>query len=458
MKQTMPMTDDFHYSGIMCSLLLPELERIWLPDHSAVHDENSSRPANEPARKLRTPPLILFLEDLPDVPTPGEFSPGKRLPCGHVVSLSSIIDGCNFFGDAIWTPGPHCLGCAEPECKDALEYPKLPDPRVVDGLKARLDLVEWSWKNVKPTKPERNVVSQLRDILSSIGHLSRELEPGTDDEASRPKSSKSPLKQTLVHMEIEEAFGLLVEHGRKSAKIPVRGTEPYCSYRAYRVPGAHSQLLYPMLSPGQECECVTPHEDVREAGSWALTPAETDCDGDAPEDEKDKKRKMDSDDDEPKDQKGKKRKTVRFVAPVVTEVQYFEPWWCHEYRDSDRYWSTGPYRPSVDLSTSADDDWEIELLENPDGSAAGISPRDEDSECGTLVDGDDEEVLGEMDRSSELLDEETLDELEDEVLDELDAGILDDLKKADGESSEEEDEKASWDEIDELEDLGDDCF
>lgn len=425
-------TDNLRYSGITCSLLLPELERIWLPDHSAVHDENSSRSVSEPARKLRTPPLILFLEGLPDVFTPGELSPGKRLPCGHVVSLNSIIDGCNFFGDDIWTPAPHCFGCAEPECEDLLEYPKIPDPRVVDGLEARLDLIEWSWKNVKPTKPEKNVVSLLRDILSRIGHLSREPEPETYDEASRPKPSKSSLKQTLVNME-REAFSLMVEHEGKSAEIPVRGTQPYCSYRTPRVPSAHVKRLYPTLSPGQECECVTPHEDVREASSWALTPAETDCDDDAPKDEKNKKkRKMDSDHEEPKDKKHKKRKTVRFVAPVVTQVQYFEPWCCDEYRDSDRYWSSGPSGLSADLSTSADDDREIELLEKHDGLAL----RDQDSECSTLVDDEEEEeVLGEMDRAGEVLDED--------ILDELDAGI---------------EEESSWDEIDGLEALGGDFF
>lgn len=451
------------YSGITCSLLLPELERIWLPDISAAHDENSSRPVSEPARKLRTPPLILFLEHLPDALTPGESFPGKRLPCGHVVSLSSIIDGCNFFGNMIYTPRPYYLGCAEPECKHMLEHPRIPDPRVVDGLEARLDLIEWSWENVEPTESERDVVSILRDILSRIGHLSREPESETDDEASQHKPSKSLLQQTLVHMEIE-AVGLKAERKDKSAKIPIRGTEPYCSYRAPTVPSAYAQLLYPMQSPGQYCECVTPHENIRDASSWALTPAETDCDdNDAPEDEeRDKKRKRDSDHaDEPKDNKKdkKRRKAVRFVAPVVTEVRYFEPWWCAEYRDSGRYWSRGPYRRSVDIATSIDDDWEIELLEKAD-LEAGMSSRDQDSECSTLIDGEEEEHkeeegLGEMDRASEVLDDgETLD---DEVLDELDAGILEGLmKKAGGDSSEED--KESWSEIDEFEKLGDDCF
>ena len=438
----MSTTDNLRYSGITCSLLLPELVHIWLPDHSTAHDENISRPVSEQARKLRIPPLILFLEDLPDVLTPGELLPGKRLPCGHVVSLRSIIEGCNFLGGAIWTPAPHFFGCGEPECEDTLEYPEIPDPGVMDGLEARLDLIEWSWKNVKPTKPERHVVSLLRDILSKIGHLSQEPEPDTDAEASRPKPSRSSLKQTLVHMEVE-AVGLMVENREKRAEIPVRGTQPYCSYRTPRVPrAAHSQLLYPTLSPGQECECVTPHEYLREASSWALTPAETDCDDDAPKDGKNKKRKMNSDYDEPQDKKHKKRKTVRFVAPVVTQVQYFEPWWCDEYRDSDRYWSTGLSRLSVDLSTSADDDREIELLENPVGLTAGISSRDQDSDCSTLVDDDDDDddgVLGEMDRAGEVLDED----------------ILDELEKADGDEEEEEEEEESWDEMEEFGELGD---
>ena len=428
-------------------LLLPQLAQIWLPDHSAAHDEDFSRPIGEPAPKLRTPPLILFLEDLPDVLSADELFPGKRLPCGHVVSLRSIIKCCNILGDAIWTPAPHNFGCAQPECEDLLEFPTISDPRVVDGLEARLDLIEWSWEHVEPTKPERNVVSLLRDILTGIGHLSRDPEPETDAEVSRPEPSEASLKQTLVHMEIE-AFGLMAENAAKSAETPVRGTQPYCSYRTPMVPGAdHSQPRYPMPSPGQECDCVTPHEYTREAGSWALTPAETETETETKIGRHDDNESNDDNEKKESTEQRSRRKTVRFVAPaVVTEVRYFEPWWCDEYRDSDRYWSTGPMRRSVDLATAADDDWEITLLDG--GLADGISrdsleDGDGDSDCSTLVEEEEEEEKEVLDEK-----EEKADELSDE-------NVLDEMDKADEEWSSDEEILRETEEVGEL---GDDCF
>ena len=370
-------------------LLLPQLVQIWLPDYSAARHENFSSPLSAHALRPRVPPLISFLVGLSDVFAPDE-SPGKRLPCGHVVSLRSILACCNLLGNATWTPAPHCFGCAQPDCQDTCELPRIPDPRVVDGLEARLDLIEWSWKKAKPTRPEMDVVSLLRSILSRIGHLSREAETESDAEVLLHQLSESALFET-------EAFGLMAEHGEGSAEVAERGTQPYCSYRAIRQVAGYSLLRYPILSPGQKCVCVTPHEYEREARSWALTPAEiTDLDHH----------------NESRGNEAKKcTKTVCFVAPVVTEVRYFEPWWCDEYRDSDRYWSMGPHRQSVDFSTSADDEWEIEILENPEGLAARISrgPEDEDSDCSTVVDDDDEEMVDEMVKADEPWDEEVID-------------------------------------------------
>ena len=235
-----------------------------------------------------------------------------------------------------------------------MEFPRLPNPRVLDGLAVRLDLIEWSWEINEPTKPDRDVVRLLRDILSTTGHMAQEPEPETHAEASPPKASENSLKQTLVHVEIE-ASAMMLADGEMRAETPARGTEPYCSYRAATIPQADpSQLRYPTLSPGQECDCVTPHEFVREARKWSLTPAETPLlDGNG-------------DDEEAKDDAGsrkKPKKTVRFAGPVVvTQVRYFEPWWCDEYRDSDRYWSNGPFRLSTDPSTAEDDEWEIEMM------------------------------------------------------------------------------------------------
>lgn len=168
----MATANDSRCSGITCILLLPQLVQIWLPDYSAAHHENFASPLRDRTPRPRVPPLISFLEGLPDVFAPAEI-PGKRLPCGHVVSLRSILACCNLLGDAIWTPAPHCFGCAQPECKDTSEFPKIPDPRVVDGLEARLDLVEWSWKKGKPTRPEMDVVSLLRHLIQNRASESR---------------------------------------------------------------------------------------------------------------------------------------------------------------------------------------------------------------------------------------------------------------------------------------------
>ena len=347
---------------------------------------------------------------------------GKRFPCGHPVSLHSLLICCNFFGDATWTPGPHFLSCAQPAavCSETLECPKLPDPRVLDGLQMRLDLIEWSFNKDAPTELDRNKVGLLRAVLSRIGHLDRE--PGTTDVAadlapSRP--SESSLTQTLVHVELE-ALGLRAWNVGKSAEVASRGGEPYCSYRDAIPAAGQSQLLYHMPSPGQHCECVTPHDLRREASSWALTPAET-VDPGGPE--------------EPTDATPGKRngKTVRFAAPVVTEVQYFEAWWCDEYRDSGRYWSTGPHRRSIDLSTPTDDDCEIARLENGEARAAqttreldgresarGAAVEDaEDGDHGRL-DGmerarDDDGVSGEIERDDEACDDDkALEEIEED--------------------------------------------
>ena len=264
-----------------------------------------------------------------------------------------------------------------------MEFPKLPDPGVLDGLAMRLDLIEWSWEFNEPTKPDRDVVRLLRDILCETGHLDPEPEPETHAEASQRQASEDSLKQTLVHVEIE-ALAMVLADDEKSVETPERGTEPYCSYRAPMVPRV--DLRHPMLSPGQECDCVTPHEFVREARRWALTPAETPLDHDESKDDTESQKKQ---------KKKPKKKTVRFAGPVVvTQVRYFEPWWCDEYRDSDRYWSTGPNRLSTDPATSEDDEWEIEMMENPALLAAEVA-RAAMGDQGSESESDSEEEWGE---------------------------------------------------------------
>lgn len=399
----MATTNEWRYSGVTCMLLLPQLTQIWLPDNNAVDYETGRDPPSEQAPSSQIPPLISFLEDLPDFLTPDEAK-GKKFPCGHVVSVRSILACSNLFGDRTWTPGPYFLGCGQPECNETLEFPKIPDPRVLDGLQSRLDLIQWSWNKDTPTKGDVNTVSLLRDMLSRIGHTSREpeTEPDSDADQSRSEPIEPSLARTLTLMETE-TFGLMVLYQGKSSEVPLRGSQPYCRYRDATAPAAgHPQLRYPMPSPGQYCECATPHVYQREPGSWALTPAETQ-----------------SEPGEPKAEKATGRKTVRFVAPVVTRVRYFEPWWCDEYRDSGRYWSTGPHRRSVDLSTQADDEGEIERLEeHPEGVAAEVSadhPEDSESDCSTLA-GDEEVPKGkeaaEGSSGDKVADEDVLDEME----------------------------------------------
>ncbi|KAL9136298.1 MAG: hypothetical protein Q9175_002504 [Cornicularia normoerica] len=426
----MATTNEWRCSGVTCMLLLPQLVKIWLPDHSATRHEIGRSLSEQQNPRSQVPPLISFLEGLSDILIPDDVK-AKRFPCGHVVSLRSILACSNLFGDATWTPGPHFLGCAQPECNDTLEFPKIPDPRVVDGLEARLNLIEWSWNKDTPTELDRNTVSLLRHILYRIGHLTQEPEPEADAEVSRNEPSESSLMRTLVHMELE-AFGLREQNQGKSAEVPLRGDQPYCSYRAAIEPTAgHHLLRYPIPSPGQECECVTAHEYERKASSWGLTPAETEFNP-----------------KEPKEEKRKQRKTVRFVAAAVTEVQYFEPWWCDEYRDSGRYWSTGPHKRSIDLSTPAMDDLEIERLDHLEGLAAQTSSEMEGQESACSVsDDDDDEVLDEMEKAMEKADgswdDDILDEMEraaeawdnetlvdDDDNDDNDDGVMDETERA----------------------------
>ena len=402
-------------------LLLPKLLEIWLPNDGAAPQS----PLSEQAPRSQTPPLISFLEGLPDVLTPDKFK-GKQLLCGHVVSTYSVLSLVNFFGDATWTTGPHTMCCAQPECNETFEFPKLPNPQVLDGLEARLDLIQYSWNKDAPTEVDMHAVSLLRDILSRIGHSNRDPEPETDADVPQSAPSEASLMQTLAHMEME-AFGLMVLNQGKSAETPLRGNQPYCAYREALKPTPGQSLRYTMTSPGQYCECVVPHDYERKPSRWALTPAETDVDADMPQDEK-----------------PRKLKTVRFVASVVTEVQFFEMWWCDEYRDSGRYYSTGPHTRSTDKSTIADDAWEIERMENPEGPASQISgDLDSDgSDCSTIVDAD--EILDEIERADESLDDEILNGIEsinessdDEILNEmervdesLDDEILNEMERA----------------------------
>ena len=394
-----------------CMLLLPKLVQIWLPDDSAARRQS---PPSDLAPRSEIPPLISFLEGLPDILTPDKYR-GKLLPCGHAVSVCSVLSLVNLLGEATWNPGRHTMSCAQPECNESVEFPQLPNPQTLDGLEARLDLIQYSWNKDPPTELDMNLVSLLRDMLSRIGNSSnRDPDSETDLEPSQSAPSEASLMQTLTHMEMDS---LMVLNQEKSAETPLRGNQPYCSYRETVIPTPGQSLRYNMASPGQCCECVTPHDYERHPSAWALTPAETEVESGA--------------------EKPEKLKKVRFVASVVTKVQYFECWWNEEYRDSGRYYSTGPHRRSIDTSTKADDDWAIKLLDSDS----------EGSDCSTIVDAD--KTLDELDTTDEPLDEETLEGKEKETVLDTDKilGKLDITDESSNEQILEEIERAneSWD-------------
>ena len=377
-------------------ILLPQLVEIWLPDHDATRRSGIKRSEEIPTSQI--PPFFKFLNRLPNI---GERDHRqKRLPCGHSVSLSSILEVGNFLGGTISQPGPSFLGCPESRCHKWIPCPAILDPWALDGLQTRLTLIQWSWNKDTPTEGDRITVSLLRDMLSKIGYLTKDpepapqakLKPEVEDQPSSSTASESSLMQTLVDVEIE-AFNLKELDTATRAESPFDSGEPYCSYRAV-IPHDPS-TPYPIQSLGQHCQCIIPHKFEREPSDWGLglTPAE-----------------MVS---EPKEPKKEKRKTVRFVAPVVTEVQYFDKWFNDEYRDSGRYWSTGPHRKSTDPATQAEDDLEIERLEFPerfrgrrtsevDGPEGANWFSDDEDEGDGLV----TELEREMERAGEELDTE----------------------------------------------------
>ena len=450
-------------------ILLPQLVETWLPNHNATLQGPSTKPSEQfPASQI--PPFISFLDNLPHVGA--RDNKDKRLPCGHSVSLSWILEEGNFLGDTISQPGPHFLGCAQEGCNEWMSCPTILEPWALGGLEMRLTLIQWSWKKDAPTEGDRITVSLLRDILSKTGYLTQdpepvpepELEPKAEGQPSSSAASESSLMRTLVDVELE-AFNIREQNMATSAETPFDPEEPYCSYRAAEPHNPSTR--YPMQSLGQKCQCVMPHVFQRAPSDWGLglTPAETVSD--------------------PKGPKKEKRKTVRFVAPVVTEVQYFDKWWKDEYRDSGRYWSAGPHTKSTDLATQADDDLEIERLEHPerflgrrasevDGPESANWFSDDEDEGDELV----AEMEREMERAGEALDKQgTWDEnwedeetYDDDILSEKkgaeesgDEKALVDDKKDEGEKKDEDEKgldevqkgrelwKESWDES--IEDL-----
>ena len=406
-------------------MLLPHLVEIWLPSHDA--SQGFSTKQSEQLKASQIPPLIRFISNLPDVCERDQRR--KRLPCGHSVTLCWILQEGNFLGDTTSKLGPKFLGCAEEGCHKWISCPTVLDPWALDGLETRLTMIQWSWNKDAPTEGDKITVSLLRDMLSKIGYLTQdpepvpetELEPELEGQPSSSTASEPSLMQTLADVEIA-ASDLKELDAETRAEYPYDSGEPYCSYRAV-IPHDPS-TPYPIQSLGQHCQCIIPHKFEREPSDWGLglTPAE-----------------MVS---EPKEPKKEKRKTVRFVTPVVTEVQYFDKWFNDEYRDSGRYWSTGPHKKSTDPTTQAEDDLEIEKLDFPErflGRRASAVDGPEGTKWSSDGEDEDDGLVAEMEREMERAGEQWLEEWEDEET--PDEDMVDEMKR----SEESGDEKALGD-------------
>ena len=327
------------------TLLLRQLLDTWYPDVKAL----AGRIPNVLSKtsKLETPTLISILARLADAPAKAHEPQGKELPCGHRVEATSILTHSNLFGDQVWGRRRQILVCPNPGCDTKYTLPMIPAPSAVDGLKARLDLIQWVWAYGKdaPNNVDVKIMRVLHRILDQIGHRPR------SSEMSSSSLSERRLKQTLRLFESEGVAGAVAKT-YAGPRFP-RGKEPFCRFRRSKAPPPeYLRLRYLAPSPGQFCICEEPHW-VRDPRAWISTPAE---------DEEKREFVVARIERSGKDRKSRQEKSVRFAAPVTTRIHYFKPWWRHEYRDSDRYYSSGPCRPSVDTSTKEDDEKEIERL------------------------------------------------------------------------------------------------
>ena len=353
-------------SGLI-SFLLRQLVQSWYLDIETFLARRivSKFLLFQKAPKERTPPLVSFLMSLADAPVTEHESAAKKLPCCHTVDVSAILTCSNLFSDRVWGQGTNFLQCSQCDANYAL--PMIPNPWVVDGLQTRLDIVQWAWTHSKdaPTNADVNLGKVLRYILDQMGHLPRDLEITSSLPWTGPSQRRQ--RETLRLLEAEAVE--LADGKLYTGPILLRGRGPYCKFRPSKaLQIRHLQLKYYPPSPGQNCSCAEPHECVRDPRAWASTPAE-----DEEKWEFAVSRIENSGNTIRRNRaspfsiggnmlpwRGRRRKTqkktVRFAAPVITDIHYFEPWWRKEYRDSDRYYSSGPCRTSVDRSTRLDDD------------------------------------------------------------------------------------------------------
>ena len=316
------------------TFLLRQLLDTWYPDVKALAARTPKILLK--TRKLQQPPaLISILARLTDAPVKAHEPEGKELPCGHRVDVYSILNHSNLFSDLVWGKRRPFLVCSDPSCAIQYTLPTIPAPWVVDGLEARLDLIHYFWAHGKdtPNHVDVQMTRLLRRLLDQIGHRPRSLEVSS----SLPNQRR--LTQTLRLLDSEGVAGA----GGKTYAGPslLRGKEPYCRFRRSKAaPSEYLQLKYLPPSPGQFCICEEPHW-VRKPRAWISTPAE---------DEEKREFAITRIEKSRKTGKYQPKKSVRFAAPVITHIHYFE-----------RYWS-GPCSRSTDTATKVDDDKEIERL------------------------------------------------------------------------------------------------
>ena len=351
------------------TFLLRQLLKTWHADVQALTERTPNTLSKPP--KLQSPPLIAVLASLADSPATAHKPAGKQLPCGHRVEIYSILTSANLFGDRAWGKGG--LRTASLECPSGCDVryalPVLPAPWAVDGLQARLDLIQWAWAQGKdaPDGADVRTAKMLRTLLARVGHRAREWEM-----TSRVPSQRR-LKQALTLVEESGAVGEGVGRIQAGPRLR-RGTELYCRFRPWKtVSPGYAQSKYLPPSPGQRCDCAERHKWSRGPREWASTPAEDAEERGSAEAPGENLTRTGKETEEKKKKKKKEEgKKVRFAAPIVTRIHYFEPYWRSEYRDSGRYYSKGPVTKSPDRTSRVDDEREIERLESVRGRGAGL--------------------------------------------------------------------------------------
>ncbi|CAF9912813.1 MAG: hypothetical protein ALECFALPRED_008312 [Alectoria fallacina] len=358
-------TADVTLESVLTHFLFKQLLQIWIPDVPTLLAQRiaSGTWVFQKTPKSQTPPLISVLMSLADSPATEHETAAKNLPCGHIVDVQTILSCSNLFGGLVWGQGPHFMECPQSDCDTQYALPIIPNPWVVGGLQARLDLIQWAWARSKdaPNSFDVELARILRYFLHQMGYLPQDLETMPN----LPWSGPSQRRQRQMFRLLDAETVVWAQEKYYDTPRSLRGTEPYCKFRLSKPPPpGYVQFKYPPPSPGQYCDCEEPHEWARGPVEWASTPAEDEEEwGFAiPRMERSAGR-------------SKRKKTVSFAVPVITAIRYFEPWWRNEYRDSDRYYSSGSSRTSVDPSTKLDDDREIARLDAEALAAGGTKTR-----------------------------------------------------------------------------------